>query len=232
MTRVLVIDGGDGRGDALVALMRRETYEVVTVGSGRAGLAAFDRWRPDIVLLDSALPDAPGIDVCRSLLTRAGGAGLIVLSAAADDDETERVVGLELGADDYVGALCSPRELLARVRAVLRRRREYGADREQSSVLEAGPVRVDVERHVVVVAGRRTELPLREFDLLTLLLRNEGRVVTRPQLMDRVWGVDYVGDTKTLDVHVKRLREKIEPVPSQPRYLLTVRGVGYKMVAS
>ncbi|MFR9726231.1 response regulator transcription factor [Streptomyces sp. MS19] len=231
MTRVLVIDGGDARGDAVTELMRRETYEVVAVGSGRAGLVAFDRWRPDIVLIDPALPDVPGIDVCRGLLTRAGGAGLIVMSTC-DDDETERVVGLELGADDYVGALCSPRELLARVRAVLRRRREYGAHRAQSSVLEAGPVRVDVERHVVVVAGRRTELPLREFDLLTLLLRHEGRVVTRPQLMDRVWGVDYVGDTKTLDVHVKRLREKIEPVPSQPRYLLTVRGVGYKMVDS
>src|SRR5690606_27425232 len=148
----------------------------------------------------------------------------------AKDSEIDKVVGLELGADDYVTKPYSYRELLARVRAVLRRRQPADtADRDGDGVLQVGPVRMDVERHTVTVSGRSVALPLKEFDLLELLLRNAGRVLTRGQLIDRVWGADYVGDTKTLDVHVKRIRSKIEPDPASPRYLVTVRGLGYKL---
>jgi two-component system response regulator RegX3 len=201
---------------------------VATTGS--EALEEFDRNGADIVLLDLMLPGMSGTDLCKQLRARSS---VPVIMVTARDSEIDKVVGLELGADDYVTKPYSARELIARIRAVLRRGGESadGSATTASSgpiVLEAGPVRMDVERHTVTVAGQEVGLPLKEFDLLEYLLRNVGRVLTRGQLIDRVWGADYVGDTKTLDVHVKRLRSKIEQDPSVPRHLLTVRGLGYK----
>jgi two-component system, OmpR family, response regulator RegX3 len=175
------------------------------------------------VLLDVMLPGLSGTEVCRILRQKSN---VPIIMVTARDSEVDKVVGLELGADDYVTKPFSSRELVARVRAVLRRGSE--AEELVTSTVEAGPVRMDVDRHIVVVDGQTISLPLKEFDLLELLLRNAGRVLTRGQLIDRVWGADYVGDTKTLDVHVKRLRSKIEPDPANPKYLVTVRGLGYK----
>jgi two-component system, OmpR family, response regulator RegX3 len=177
------------------------------------------------VLLDLMLPGLSGTEVCRTLRARSS---VPVIMLTARDSEIDKVVGLELGADDYVTKPFSSRELVARIRAVLRRRGGETAEESTVAALEAGPVRMDVDRHVVTVDGGTVPMPLKEFDLLELLLRNAGRVLTRGQLIDRVWGSDYVGDTKTLDVHVKRLRAKIEPDPSNPRHLVTVRGLGYK----
>ncbi|MGH4023674.1 MAG: winged helix-turn-helix domain-containing protein, partial [Pseudonocardiaceae bacterium] len=194
--------------------------------SGSEALDEFDRNGADIVLLDLMLPGMSGTDVCKHLRARSG---VPVIMVTARDSEIDKVVGLELGADDYVTKPYSARELIARIRAVLRRGGEPDGDGALApAVLEAGPVRMDVERHTVTVAGQEVALPLKEFDLLEYLLRNVGRVLTRGQLIDRVWGADYVGDTKTLDVHVKRLRSKIEPDPSSPQHLVTVRGLGYK----
>jgi two-component system response regulator RegX3 len=194
-------------------------------GTGQQALEEFDRNGADIVLLDLMLPGMSGTDVCKALRQRSA---VPVIMVTARDSEIDKVVGLELGADDYVTKPYSARELIARVRAVLRRGGEAGDGELLPQVLAAGPVRMDVERHVVTVDGEEIPLPLKEFDLLEYLLRNVGRVLTRGQLIDRVWGADYVGDTKTLDVHVKRLRSKIEPDPSSPRHLVTVRGLGYK----
>src|SRR5690606_29024736 len=170
------------------------------------------------------LPEISGTEVCRQLRARSQ---VPIIMVTARDSEIDKVVGLELGADDYVTKPYSPRELVARIRAVLRRRAAEPAE-QASSTLAAGPVRMDVDRHVVTVNGEPVQLPLKEFELLELLLRHAGRVLTRGQLIDRIWGADYVGDTKTLDVHVKRLRSKVEPVPSSPRHIITVRGLGYK----
>src|SRR6185312_5263228 len=198
--------------------------------TGQQALEEFDRNGADIVLLDLMLPGMSGTDVCKALRQRST---VPVIMVTARDSEIDKVVGLEIGADDYVTKPYSARELIARVRAVLRRGGDGAADADvPSGVLEAGPVRMDVERHVVSVNGAPVALPLKEFDLLEYLLRNVGRVLTRGQLIDRVWGADYVGDTKTLDVHVKRLRAKIEPDPAAPRYLVTVRGLGYKLEAT
>jgi two-component system response regulator RegX3 len=196
---------------------------VSVADDGPAALEEFERNGADLVLLDLMLPGLPGTEVCRRLRSKSN---VPVIMLTAKDGEIDKVVGLELGADDYVTKPYSSRELVARVRAVLRR----GTEPEQSSVatVEAGPVRMDIERHVVTVDGQPVAMPLKEFELLELLLRNAGRVLTRMQLIDRVWGSDYVGDTKTLDVHVKRLRGKIEPDPAGPRHLVTVRGLGYK----
>ena len=223
MTRVLVVEDEESFSDALSYMLRREGYEVAVAGSGVEALAMFDRNGADLVLLDLMLPGLSGTEVCRALRQRSRVPIIIV---TARDSEVDKVVGLELGADDYVTKPFSSRELVARIRAVLRR----GVDVDDlvGSTVEAGPVRMDVERHTVSVDGRAVSLPLKEFDLLELLLRNAGRVLTRGQLIDRVWGADYVGDTKTLDVHVKRLRGKIEPDPANPKYLVTVRGLGYK----
>src|SRR5690606_9916395 len=206
--------------------LTREGFEVVEAADGNAALAAYDAEGADLVLLDLMLPGLSGTEVCRELRAR-GDVPVIMLTAK--DAEIDKVVGLELGADDYVTKPYSFRELLARVRAVLRRRRPSDPADPDDDVLQVGPVRMDVERHTVTVSGRSVALPLKEFDLLELLLRNAGRVLTRGQLIDRVWGADYVGDTKTLDVHVKRIRSKIEPDPASPRYLVTVRGLGYKL---
>ncbi|HEX6326963.1 MAG TPA: response regulator transcription factor [Jiangellaceae bacterium] len=226
MTRVLVVEDEDSFSDALSYMLRKEGFEVAVTDSGDAALEEFDRAGADLVLLDLMLPGLPGTEVCRQLRQRSN---VPVIMLTAKDSEVDKVVGLELGADDYVTKPFSSRELVARIRAVLRRGNET-ADLSPA-VLEAGPVRMDVERHVVTVSGEGVRLPLKEFELLELLLRNAGRVLTRGQLIDRIWGADYVGDTKTLDVHVKRLRAKIEPDPAQPRHLQTVRGLGYKFEA-
>jgi len=223
MSKVLVIEDEHSFSDALSFMLRREGFEVVVAATGPDGLLEFDRTTPDLVLLDVMLPGLSGTEVCRTLRQRSD---VPVIMLTARDSEIDRVVGLEIGADDYVIKPFLARELVARIRAVLRRRRDGEAF--MTAALEAGPVRMDVDRHVVAIDGRLVSLPLKEFELLEILLRNTGRVLTRGQLMDRVWGSDYVGDTKTLDVHIKRLRAKIEAQPSSPRYLVTVRGVGYK----
>jgi two-component system response regulator RegX3 len=228
MTRVLVVEDEESFSDALSYMLRREGFEAVVAGTGPDALAEFDRAGADIVLLDLMLPGLPGTEVCRALRSRSN---VPIIMLTAKDGEIDKVVGLELGADDYVTKPYSARELVARIRAVLRRRGDAGEPAPAGGVLAAGPVRMDVERHVVAVDGETVPLPLKEFDLLELLLRNAGRVLTRGQLIDRVWGADYVGDTKTLDVHVKRLRAKLEPDPATPKYLMTVRGLGYKLEA-
>jgi two-component system response regulator RegX3 len=222
---VLVVEDEESISDPLAYLLRQEGFEVAVAANGPDGLAEFDRGGADIVLLDLMLPGLPGTEVCRSLRTRST---VPVIMLTARDSEVDKVVGLELGADDYVTKPFSSRELVARVRAVLRRRGELGSEEQAPAALAAGPVRMDVDRHVVTTGGQQVSLPLKEFELLELLLRNAGRVLTRGQLIDRVWGADYVGDTKTLDVHVKRLRAKIEPDPGNPVHLVTVRGLGYK----
>ncbi len=226
MTRVLIVEDEESLADPLAFLLRKEGFEAAVVTDGPSALAEFDRSGADIVLLDLMLPGMSGTDVCKQLRARSA---VPVIMVTARDSELDKVLGLELGADDYVTKPYSARELIARIRAVLRR----GAEPEEGGagevVLESGAVRMDVERHVVSVDGRPIALPLKEFDLLEYLMRNKGRVLTRGQLIDRVWGADYVGDTKTLDVHVKRLRSKIEGDPANPVRLLTVRGLGYKL---
>ena len=227
MTRILVVEDEESFSDALGYMLRKEGFEVAVAGNGIDGVAEFDRGGADLVLLDLMLPGLSGLEVCRQLRQRSD---VPVIMLTAKDSEVDKVVGLEIGADDYVTKPFSARELVARIRAVLRRRGGE-VDDPSGAVLEGGRVRMDVDRHVVSVDGQAVGLPLKEFELLEFLLRNVGRVLTRGQLIDRVWGSDYVGDTKTLDVHVKRLRAKIEPDPARPRYLLTVRGLGYKFEA-
>lgn len=224
MTRVLLVEDEESFSDPLSYLLKAEGFEVAVAQTGPEAIEEYDRGGADLVLLDLMLPGLSGTEVCRQLRAR-GSVPVIMLTAR--DSEIDKVVGLELGADDYVTKPYSTRELLARMRAVLRRGTEPVEDAAPAA-LEAGPVRMDVDRHVVSVDGATVQLPLKEFELLELLLRNCGRVLTRGTLIDRVWGSDYVGDTKTLDVHVKRLRAKIEPDPGTPRYLVTVRGLGYK----
>ncbi|WP_159944533.1 MULTISPECIES: response regulator transcription factor [unclassified Nocardiopsis] len=223
MTRVLVVEDEESYSDALSYMLRKEGFEVAVAPTGTVALETFDRTGADLVLLDLMLPGLSGTEVCRTLRQKSN---VPVIMLTAKDSEIDKVVGLELGADDYVTKPFSSRELVARIRAVLRRRGEDEV--VLPAALEAGPVRMDVERHVVTVRGDNVQLPLKEFELLEVLLRNAGRVLTRMQLIDRVWGADYVGDTKTLDVHVKRLRAKIEEDPSNPKYIVTVRGLGYK----
>ncbi len=225
MTRVLIVEDEESFADPLAFLLRKEGFTAAVASTGQQALEEFDRNGADIVLLDLMLPGMSGTDVCKALRQRST---VPVIMVTARDSEIDKVVGLEIGADDYVTKPYSARELIARVRAVLRRGGETGDGDLLPQVLAAGPVRMDVERHVVTVDGGEIPLPLKEFDLLEYLLRNVGRVLTRGQLIDRVWGADYVGDTKTLDVHVKRLRSKIEPDPASPRHLVTVRGLGYK----
>jgi two-component system response regulator RegX3 len=229
MTSVLIVEDEESLADPLAFLLRKEGFEATVVADGSTALAEFDRAGADIVLLDLMLPGMSGTEVCKQLRARSS---VPVIMVTARDSEIDKVVGLELGADDYVTKPYSARELIARIRAVLRR----GGDDDPGAgagvgdgVLESGRVRMDVERHVVSVNGQEITLPLKEFELLEYLMRNAGRVLTRGQLIDRVWGADYVGDTKTLDVHVKRLRSKIEGDPTNPVHLVTVRGLGYKL---
>ena len=223
MTRILVVEDEESFSDPLSYLLRKEGFEVDLAGSGPEALTVFDRNGADLVLLDLMLPGLSGTEVCRALRSRSS---VPVIMLTAKDSEVDKVVGLELGADDYVTKPFSVGELVARIRAVLRRQGE--PDDLVPTTVEAGPVRLDVDRHLVSIDGKPVSLPLKEFELLELLLRNAGRVLTRGQLIDRVWGSDYVGDTKTLDVHIKRLRGKVEPEPATPRHIVTVRGLGYK----
>lgn len=219
-----MVEDEESFSDALSYMLRKEGFEVSVAATGTSALTEFDRTGADIVLLDLMLPEMSGSEVCRQLRQRSH---VPIIMVTARDSEIDKVVGLEIGADDYVTKPYSPRELVARIRAVLRRQSAETVE-SGAATLAAGPVRMDIERHVVTVDGGPVQLPLKEFELLELLLRNAGRVLTRGQLIDRVWGADYVGDTKTLDVHVKRLRSKVEPEPSAPRFIVTVRGLGYK----
>jgi two-component system response regulator RegX3 len=226
MTRILLVEDEQALSEPLSFLLEREGYEVTVAEDGPAALAEFDRAGADLVLLDLMLPGIPGTEVCREIRTRSA---VPIIMLTAKDSEVDIVVGLELGADDYVTKPYSTRELLARIRAVSRRHTDP-ADAGDGA-LSAGTVRMDLERHTVSVSGTVVNMPLKEFELLEFLLRNAGRVLTRGQLIDRVWGSDYFGDTKTLDVHIKRIRSRIEATPSEPTMLVTVRGLGYRFEA-
>ena len=226
MTRILLVEDESALSEPLSFLLEREGYEITVAEDGPSAIAEFDRAGTDLVLLDLMLPGIPGTEVCREIR---GRSTVPIIMLTAKDSEVDIVVGLELGADDYVTKPYSTRELLARIRAVLRRRLDVGSDDE--NVLGAGTVRMDIERHTVAVSGELVNMPLKEFELLEFLLRNAGRVLTRGQLIDRVWGTDYFGDTKTLDVHIKRIRSRIEATPSDPAMLVTVRGLGYRFEA-
>ena len=226
MTRVLVVEDESSYSEALSYVLRKEGFDVAIAETGNDAITEFERTGADIILLDLMLPGLSGTEVCRHVRQTSS---VPIIMVSAKDTEIDKVVGLELGADDYVTKPYSPRELVARIRAVLRR--GVPEDDDDGAALEAGQIRMDVDRHLVTVDGERVQLPLKEFELLEYLLRNAGRVLTRGQLIDRVWGADYVGDTKTLDVHVKRLRSKIEADPANPAILTTVRGLGYKLDA-
>ena len=223
MSRILIVEDEESFSDPLSYLLEKEGFAVAVAATGPDALAEFDANGADLVLLDLMLPGLSGVEVCRALRAKSS---VPIIMLTAKDSEIDKVVGLEMGADDYVTKPYSARELLARVRAVLRRLAE--ADEPADATVEAGPVRRDVDRRVVTVKGKAAPMPLKEFELLEVLLRHAGRVLTRGQLIDRVWGSDYVGDTKTLDVHVKRLRAKLETDPANPVLLVTVRGLGYK----
>lgn len=224
MTTILVVEDEESLSDPLSFLLQREGFKVRVVADGASAVPDFERNGADLVLLDLMLPGLPGTEVCRQIRQHSA---VPIIMLTAKDSEIDKVVGLELGADDYVTKPYSSRELIARVRAVLRRRTDVEEPADDGAV-EAGPVRMDVDRHQVWVNGHLVTMPLKEFDLLEVLLRNSGIVMTRDKLIERVWGSDYVGDTKTLDVHVKRLRAKVETDPSAPVHLVTVRGLGYK----
>ena len=227
MSKILIVEDEEALSDPLAFLLGREGFQTIVVDNGLDALPVFDREGADLVLLDVMLPGMSGMEVCRKL-REVSSVPIIMLTAK--DSELDKVLGLELGADDYVTKPYSARELIARIRAVLRRR-SAETDSATESVLQGGPVRMDIDRHVVTVNGEEISMPLKEFELLEILLRNVCRVMTRGQLIERVWGADYVGDTKTLDVHIKRLRSKIEPDSSAPQYVVTVRGLGYKFEA-
>jgi two-component system response regulator RegX3 len=226
MTRILVVEDEESFSEALGYLLGREGFDVTLADTGTKAIEEFDRVGADLVLLDLMLPGLSGTEVCKQLRQRSA---VPIIMLTAKDSEIDKVVGLELGADDYVTKPYSSRELVARIRAVLRRNGDLGEDVVAPGTLAVGPVRLDTERHVVEINGKITQFPLKEFELLEFLMRNSGRVLTRTQLIDRVWGSDYVGDTKTLDVHIKRLRAKIEVDPANPVFIQTVRGLGYKL---
>ncbi|EPD26006.1 response regulator [Actinotignum sanguinis] len=228
MTTILVVDDEPTYRDTLAFNLGRDGYEVVTAADGTAALEQFRVARPDVVLLDLMLPGMSGEEVCRRIRATSD---VPIIMLTAKDSEIDKVVGLEVGADDYVTKPYSYRELVARVRAVLRRASTGAADDVDEDVLRVGRVEMDTDKHEVYVGGELISMPLREFELLELFLRNPDRVLTRPQILDRIWGLDYMGDTKTLDVHVKRIRSKIEVDPSAPTALVTVRGLGYKLVS-
>jgi two-component system response regulator RegX3 len=225
MTKILVVEDEASFSEALEFLLGKEGFSVVTAENGADAIKKFDQGGIDLVLLDLMIPEVSGTEVCRQIRSKSR---VPIIMLTAKDSEVDKVVGLEIGADDYVTKPYSSRELVARIRAVLRRNSGEGVDSDPG-VMTVGPVRMDVERHQVSVNGIPTSLPLKEFELLEFLMRNAGRVLTRIQLIDRVWGSDYVGDTKTLDVHIKRLRAKIETDPANPTLIQTVRGLGYKM---
>jgi two-component system response regulator RegX3 len=223
MTRILVVEDEASFSEALAYLLTKEGFEVSVAENGADAITEFARNGADLVLLDLMLPGLSGVEVCRQIRSYSQ---VPIIMLTAKDDEVDKVVGLEIGADDYVTKPYKSRELVARIRAVLRR--QGNSEEVSESVLTAGGVSMDVERHMVSVRGANVALPLKEFELLEMLLRNAGRVLTRGQLIDRIWGSNYVGDTKTLDVHIKRIRAKIEEDPAEPSIITTVRGLGYK----
>jgi two-component system response regulator RegX3 len=224
-TTVLVVEDEESFVDALTVGLRREGFHVQVARDGMSALDVFDAVNPDLVLLDVMLPRISGIDVCRQIRKRSQVPIIMVTSKTS---EIDTVVGLEVGADDYVSKPYRLRELVARMRAVLRRSPHDRYADAAEGVLEVGDVRLDAERHEVTIRGEVVSMPLKEFELLTLLLANAGRVLTRDTLIDRVWGADYMGDTKTLDVHIKRLRAKVEDDPAHPIRIVTIRGLGYR----
>lgn len=225
MTRILVVEDEESLSEAIAFLLSKEGFEVEIASTGPAAIEKFELNGADLILLDLMLPGLSGTEVCRQIRTKSA---VPIIMLTAKDSEIDKVVGLELGADDYVTKPYSSRELIARIRAVLRRGEMIESNTEVG-ILTVGPVRLDIDRHIITVNGLPVSLPLKEFELLEFLMRNAGRVLTRMQLIDRVWGSDYVGDTKTLDVHIKRLRAKIEKDPANPEFIQTVRGMGYKM---
>jgi two-component system response regulator RegX3 len=226
VSTILVVEDERSLREPLEYLLQHEGYEVIGVDNGTDAVPLATSGNVDLVLLDLMLPGMPGTEVCREVRTRSA---VPIIMLTAKDSEVDIVVGLELGADDYITKPYSTRELLARIRAVLRRKSADAAS--DDSVMEFHGIRLDSERHHVTVGGESVSLPLKEFELLELLMVNAGRVLTRGQIIDRVWGSDYFGDTKTLDVHIKRLRSKIEKVPSEPVVIVTVRGLGYRFEA-
>ena len=226
MTRVLVVEDEPNLREPLVYLLEKEGYQVIEAENGNDAVDSFRKNSPDLILLDLMLPGMSGNEVCRSIRLESQ---VPIIMITAKDTEIDKVVGLEIGADDYVTKPYSTRELLARMKAVLRRGAEVSTS--EVGLLKAGPVVMDLDRHTVSVNGEPIQMPLKEFELLELLIENVNRVLTRGQIIDRVWGSNYFGDTKTLDVHVKRVRSKIEEDPSRPRHLITVRGLGYKFEA-
>ncbi|MEO0011179.1 MAG: hypothetical protein RIQ39_768 [Actinomycetota bacterium] len=228
MARILVVEDEETLAEAISFLLSKEGFDVAVAATGPAAIESFEKSGADLILLDLMLPGLSGTEVCRQIRTKSS---VPIIMLTAKDSEIDKVVGLELGADDYVTKPYSSRELIARIRAVLRRG-ELSDTATDGATLEVGPVRMDTDRHIISVNGEVVAIPLKEFELLEFLMRNAGRVLTRVQLIDRVWGSDYVGDTKTLDVHIKRLRAKIEKDPANPEYIQTVRGMGYKMERS
>lgn len=225
MTRILIVEDEASFSEALEFLLGKEGFSVVTAATGTEALRKFEQGGIDLVLLDLMIPEISGTEVCRQIRAKSR---VPIIMLTAKDSEVDKVVGLEIGADDYVTKPYSSRELVARIRAVLRRNSGEGIENEPGVMTVSG-IRMDIDRHQVSVNGIPVSLPLKEFELLEFLMRNAGRVLTRMQLIDRVWGSDYVGDTKTLDVHIKRLRAKIETDPANPTLIQTVRGLGYKM---
>ena len=223
MTKILIVEDEASFSEALEFLLGKEGFSVVTAANGKEAMTKFDQGGIDLVLLDLMIPEVSGTDVCKYIRSKAATP---IIMLTAKDSEIDKVVGLELGADDYVTKPYSSRELVARIKAVLRRN---GSVTNDSGALHVGAISMDVDRHLVTINKKPVALPLKEFELLEFLMRNAGRVLTRIQLIDRVWGSDYVGDTKTLDVHIKRLRAKIEDDPANPTIIQTVRGLGYKM---
>ena len=224
MTKILIVEDEESVIDPLELLLSKEGFTIETARDGRQALEKFEKVLPDLVLLDLMIPIISGTEVCRQIRAKSQ---VPIIMLTAKDTEVDKVVGLELGADDYIVKPYSKAELVARIKAVLRRQGGEVTS-EVSGVITAGPISIDIDRHLVMINGAATSLPLKEFELLEFLLRNKGRVLTRTQLIDRVWGSDYFGDTKTLDVHVKRLRAKIEKDPANPVFIQTIRGLGYK----
>ena len=227
MTKILVVEDEASLREPLIFLLQKEGFKTIEAKDGEEAIVLFRSANPDIVLLDLMLPGKSGIEVCREIREHSNTP---IIMVTAKDSEVDRVVGLEIGADDYIVKPYSTRELIARVRAVLRR----GTEQKSLStgmVITGGSVTLDPERHRVTVNGESVSMPLKEFELLEYLMENQGRVLTRGQIIDRIWGTDYFGDTKTLDVHIKRLRTKIEADSAEPKHILTIRGLGYKFEA-
>jgi len=226
MTKVLIVEDEVSFSDALAYLLKKESYEVQVAVNGKDAIESFNSFSPDLILLDLMIPEVSGTEVCRVIRSTSQ---VPIIMLTAKDSEIDKVVGLELGADDYVTKPYSSRELLARIKAVMRRNSGDQSDYDENQELTAGPIRMDLDKHHVTVNAIAVTFPLKEFELLEYLMRNSGRVLTRTQLIDRVWGNDYFGDTKTLDVHIKRLRAKVEADPANPTIIHTIRGLGYKL---